>query len=225
MKRSLFLALTAFLLFASCTTTQLIDNWKNPDIDRYEPQKVLIVGLTSNIEARKKYENQLKAEFELRGAEAVVSLSLFDPSFRTEKMTEEELKTLENKLIEDGFDTVLLTKIIGVEDKIAFKEKYQGYNETHQTFTDDYLMHQDIFYNPEYYDEYTIYHSETSMYCICPTKDRELIWKGYIDIVDPKSINESVDDYIKLTIAVLEEQQLINQKSIINKEEKEDLID
>ena len=215
MKRFSFLVVILILLVASCTTTQLIDYWKSPDIDRYEPQKVLIVGLTSNIEARKKFENQLKTELELRGSEAVESLTLFEPSFRTEKMTEEELKTLENKLIDDGFDTILFTKIIGIEDKIAYKENYHDYDETYRKFTDDYLMYQDIYYNPDYYDQYTIYHSETSMYCICPTKDRELIWKGYIDIVDPKSIDESVDDFIKLAIAVLEEQQLINQKTII----------
>lgn len=223
MKRFSFLVAILILLATSCTTTQLIDYWKSPDIDRYEPQKVLIVGLTSNLEARKKFENQLKTELELRGSEAVGSLTLFDPSFRTEKMTKEALKTLENKLIDDGFDTILFTKIIGVEDKIAYKENYHDYDETYRKFTDDYLMYQDIYYNPEYYDQYTIYHSETSMYCICPTKDRELIWKGYIDIVDPKSIDESVDDFIKLAIAVLEEQQLINQKIVIPV--KKELID
>jgi hypothetical protein len=160
----------------------------------------------------------------LRGATAVTSLTLFDASFRTEKMTKEELKVIENKLIDDGFDTILFTKIIGVEDKITYKDNYHNYDETYRKFTDEYLIYQDIYYNPEYYNEYTIYHSETSMYCICPTKDRELLWKGYIDIVDPRSVDESVDDYIKLTIAVLEEQQLINQKSVLKEEKKKDLI-
>lgn len=54
------------------------------------------------------------------------------------------------------------------------------------------------------------------MYCICPTKDRELIWKGYIDITDPQSIDETVDDYVKLIILAIEKQQLINSKN--NKE-------
>lgn len=215
MKRLFYLLVLLVLTVISCTTTQLIDYWKNPDIERYEPQKVIIVGLTSNVEARQKYEKKLKNELELRGSEAVESFKYFDPSFSTEKMTEEALKTLENQLIADGFDTILFTKIIGVEDKIAYKKNYHGYDETYRKFSDDFLQYQDIYYNPEYYNQYTIYHSETSMYCICPTKDRELIWKGYIDIVDPTSIDESVDDYIKLTIAVLEEQQLINQRTII----------
>tara|TARA_R110000787_G_scaffold59922_3_gene135811 strand:+ start:4023 stop:4466 length:444 start_codon:yes stop_codon:yes gene_type:complete len=141
--------------------------------------------LTSNIKARKKFEQQLKDEYEARGTEAAISLDFFDPTFRTEKMTIEELKQLENELIDDGFDTILFTKIIGVEDRVAYKKKYGGFGETHRRFKEDYLEYQDIFYNLDYYEEYTIYHAETSMYCICPTKERELIWKGYIDIIDP----------------------------------------
>ncbi|AXG70778.1 hypothetical protein KORDIASMS9_03024 [Kordia sp. SMS9] len=221
MKRTFYLLCLSAFMLAACTTTQLVDHWKNPDIDRYEPQKVLIVGLTSNMEARQKFEKKFKEELEARGSEAVTSLSLFDPSLREEKMTAEEIKAIENSLIEDGFDTILLTKIIGVEDKIQYKKEYQDYDETYRKFSDEYLKYQDIYYNPEYYESYTVYHSETSMYCICPTKDRELLWKGYIDIVDPKSIEESVTDYIYMALAVLEHEQLIKEKSDIKKEVEE----
>jgi len=201
----------------------LVNSWKSPDIDTYSPYKVLVVGMTPNIEARLKFERQIKIELESRGTEAVMSLEIFDADLRTEKMTQKELKTIEKKLIEDGFDTVLFSKVIGVEDKIAYKKNYYDYDKTYRKFKDDYLMYQDIYYNPEYYDEYTIYHAETSMYCICPTKDRELIWKGYIDITGPQSIDETVNDYVNLIILVLEEQKLINQKvfkeKVTNEEE------
>jgi len=210
--------LVVLVFTTSCTTTQLIENWKNPDIDAYEPSKVLVVGLTANIEAREKFEKQLKQELALKGIETIMSLDFFASSFRTEKMTEEEIKVVENDLINDGFDTILFSKLIGVEDKIAYKKNYDGYDETYRKFEEDYLMYQDIFYNPDYYEEYTVYHAETSMYCICPTKDRELIWKGFIDITDPQSIDETVNDYVRLVIVVLEEQQLINPK--ILEEEK-----
>ncbi len=221
MKRTLYLLCISVLILTACTTTQLVDHWKNPDIDIYEPQKVLIIGLTSNIEARQKFEKKLKEELEARGSEAVTSLTLFDPSLREEKMTADEIKAIEESLIEDGFDTILLTKIIGVEDKIQYKKEYQGYDETYRKFSDEYLKYQDIYYNPEYYESYTVYHSETSMYCICPTKDRELLWKGYIDIVDPKSIEESVTDYVYMALAVLEHDKLIKEKTDTKKEVKE----
>jgi hypothetical protein len=198
------------LMHSSCSSTQLVESWKNPDIDTYEPYKILIVGLTSDIQAREKFEEQLKKEFELRGAEAVMSLTILDTNLQKERMTEDELNALEAKLITDGFDTILLTKVIGVEDKISYRKEYRGYDETHRRFTEEYLMYQDVFYNPEYYEEYTIYHAETSMYCICPTKDRELIWKGYIDITDPTNVEQTIKDYVRLAIVVLEEEQLIN---------------
>ncbi|WP_046756687.1 hypothetical protein [Kordia jejudonensis] len=208
MKR--FAILLISILLTSCTSTTLVDYWKNPDIEYYEPQKVLIVGLTSNEKARKQFENELKQEFELRGTEAVASLDLPYASFKTKKVTLKELNELEEKLLQNSFDAIILSKVIGVEDKVMYKNKYHDRKETYRGFAEEYVKYQDIYYNPEYYDEYTIYHSETSMYCICPTKDRELLWKGYIDIIDPVSIDKSVSDYVKLTIAILEEEKLLN---------------
>ncbi|WP_142786293.1 hypothetical protein [Changchengzhania lutea] len=198
------------VLACCCSTAELVENWKNPDIESYSPDKVLLVGMTSNKKARQQFEKQLKREYESRGIESVMSLEFFEPSFLLEKKTEEQLKTLEDSLIINGFDTILFTKVIGVEDKIAYKKYYDGYDNTYRRFSEDYLKYQDAFYNPDYYEEYTVYHTETAMYCICPTKERELIWKGYIDIMDPHSMSETINDYVRLVIVVLEEQQLIN---------------
>ena len=207
MKRLLVMILIP--VFMSCSTTELVEGWKNPDIDIYDPHKVLIVGMTSNTEARQQFEERLKDEYQARGVEAVMSLELFEPSFTTAKKTESELKAMEKQLIDDGFDTILFSKVIGVEDKNSFVQAYKNYENTHRGFMDEYYIHQNIYYDPDYYEAYKIYHAETLLYCICPTKDRELIWKGYIDIVAPESIQESVDDYVDLVIAILEQQQLI----------------
>ena len=198
------------LLMISCTTTELVDYWKNPDIDSYSPEKVLIVGMTSNLEARQKFEKQLQLEYATRGIESVQSIEYFEPSFTNDKKSDEDLKALESTLIKDGFDTILLTKVIGVEDIIEYKEGYNDYDDTYKKFREDFLKYQDVYYNPDYYKEYTVYHTETTMYCICPTKDRELIWQGYIDITDPQSVNETLNDYVRLIVVVLEELQLIN---------------
>ena len=215
------LVIILFILI-SCSSTQLIETWKNPDIDSYAPSKVLVVGLTSNLEARQKFEDRLKEQLEMHGAEVVTSLEFFKSSFITEKLTDNELNILENDLIRDGFDTILFSKVIGIEDKIAYSKNYDVYDETFRPFKEDFLRYQDVFYNPDYYEEYIVYHAETAMYCICPTKDRELIWKGYVDIVDPRSIDKTVNDYIDAVIATLEAQTLINPMLL---EEKEDSID
>lgn len=201
----------SFLLI-SCSSVEIVDNWKNPDIEVFESSKVLIVGTTSNKEARRQFETQLKQQYELRGIEAFMSLDIFEPDFTIEKQSAEAINRIEAILIANNFDAILFTKVIGVEDKIAYRDNYDSYDETHKNFKDDYLKYQDIYYNPDYYDEYTVYHSETSLYCLCPTKDRELIWKGYIDITDPQSITGTVSDYVKLVTIVLEEQNLMVPK-------------
>ncbi len=208
MKKLIILILIA--LVSSCTSTQLTDSWKNPDIETYAPSKVLVVGLTSNIEAKQKFETKLKEEFLMRGTDAYTSFEVFPKSFKTEKLTEHELDSLEQQLSQDGFDTIIFSKVVGSEDKIAYTKNFDVYDETFIKFKEDYLRYQDSFYNPEYYEEYTVYHAETSVFCICPTKERELLWKGSINIVDPQSIDKTVNDYIELMIEALEAEQLLN---------------
>jgi hypothetical protein len=101
----------------SCTTTELLDSWKSPEL-----------------ETRLKIEQQIKTDLEIRGIHAMMSLDLFDASLRTEKMTKEELKVLKNKLTNDGFDAVLLSKVIGVEDKIAYKKTYRDDKKINRNF-------------------------------------------------------------------------------------------
>ncbi len=44
------------LLILGCSSAELVENWKNPDIVLFDASKVLIVGMTHNDEARAKYE-------------------------------------------------------------------------------------------------------------------------------------------------------------------------
>lgn len=74
----------------NCSSTQLAESWKNPEIDSYEPYKVLVVGLTSNEIARLQFEKKLKSELELRGYETVMSSDLL----KTDKMNTVELDAL-----------------------------------------------------------------------------------------------------------------------------------
>lgn len=208
----------------NCSDTQLVDYWKNPDIDSYSPGKILVVGLTDNAEARLKFEVELKEALEERGFDVAQGNEYKILSLGKKQITNEDLNDLETTLIEEGFDTILLSYVTGSEDKIAYKSDYDGYDETYRRFKEDYLRYQDVFYNPDYYDEYTIFHAETAMYCICPTKDRELLWKGYIQITDPRQIDNTVSQYVNLVLAALEELSLIDSTNISPKPHSEALI-
>lgn len=206
------LVLVLTLILMGCSSTSLVTNWKNPDIVIFDANKVLIVGMTSNEEARIKFETKLQTEFSKRDVDSFMSFDLFDVAFTSSEKSEEELSEVEQQLLDKGFDAILFTKVIGSESRKTFKKSMSDIDDMFTNFSDDYLEHQNIYYETGYYDQYTIYQAETSLYCICEGKDRELIWRGTIDITDPININKTVDDYVKLIVFALKEQDIIFRK-------------
>jgi hypothetical protein len=154
----------------------------------------------------------MKREFSNRGVEAMRSLDVFDVKFTDSERSEEELDEVEQSLLDKDFDAILFTKILGSENKESFRKEMADVDNYYGKFKDDYLTHQDIYYDENYYDKYKVYHAETSLYCICVGKERELIWRGIIDITDPSNIKNVIDDYIELVVLAMEEQDLIFHK-------------
>lgn len=209
MKKLIILIILALL---GCSSTSLVTNWKNPDIVLFDANKVLLVGMTSNEEARVQFETKLQDQFSNRNIESFRSIDLFDVEFTSSEKSEEELSEMEQQLLNKDFDAILFTKIIGSENKETFRKRMSKIDWSLNSFNEDYLEHQPIFYEEDYYEEFTIYHAETSLYCICVGKERELIWRGNIDITDPVNIDKTIDDYIKLVVFALKEQDLIFRK-------------
>lgn len=201
------------VLLASCSDTSLVENWKNPEIVLFHADKVLLVGMSQNEDVRVDFETRLKKEFDKRDVEAMRSIDLFDVRFTNSRRTEQELDDMEQSLLDKDFDAILLTKITGSENRQSFRKTVAQWNTSKGRFRDDYLRNQDIYYDPDYYDDFTIYHAETSLYCICEGKERALIWRGSIDIADPENIDKTVKDYIKLVIVGMEEQDLVFHSS------------
>lgn len=198
------------LLFYGCSsTTRLVQNWKNPDITLFHAYKVLIVGMVQNPVTREKYESKLRDEFTQRGVEAMRSIDLFDVEFTLSAKTEEEIVRVEEQLLDKDFDAILVTKIVGSENAKTFREKMAELENFYGKFKEDYLQHQEIYYDSDYYAQYNLYHTETSLYCICVEKKEELIWQGAIDISDPKNVDKSIDAYVDLVVKTLQEQELI----------------
>lgn len=198
----------SFLLMG-CSSISLVENWKNPDIVMFNANKVLLVGMTQSEETREDFESQLKKEFTNRNVEAWRSIDVFDLSLTDSRKTEKELDEVEQSLLDKDFDAILLTKVTGSENRENFMKSISRWDDHQSRFNDDYLEHQGIYYDDDYYEKFTVYHAETTLYCICEGKERAMIWRGVIDIADPNNVEKAIKDYIKLIISTLEEQDLI----------------
>ena len=214
------LIIALLIVLTGCSSAEMVDNWKNPDIVIFDASKVLLVGISNNEESRVNFENKLQKEFEIRDVEAVRSLDVFDVDFTNSKRTEKELDALEQSLLDKDFDAILLTKIIGSETRQSFRKSINELYSNGEGFNEDYRRHQDIYNDEEYYETYTVYNAETSLYCICAGKKRSLIWRGNIDILDPDNVEKTVKDYVRLIIVAMQEQDLI-----FRKEDKDEVTD
>ena len=212
MKNLIVFTLLTFIIH-SCSSTQLVSNWKDPDTVLFHANKVLIVGMTVNEKVREDFEVKLKAAFEKRDVEAVRSLDLFDVKFTDAKQSEKQLSEVEKQLLDKDFDAILFTKVIGSEKKKTLRTRLSNIEGYLSTFQDDYLRHQGIYYEDDYYDTFTVFHAQTALYCICVGKERQTIWKAGIDITDPQNFEKSVDEYVKLVVLAMEEQNLIFHKT------------
>ena len=201
--------LIALFFVSGCTSSKLVNEWKSPDTANFEANKVLVIGLAQDGELRRQFEEELTLELEKNNVVAVRSIDFFENSFTDERKSEAELNSIEKKLLTAGFDAILFSKIVGSEEKVTTVQAMRDLSDTFQSFKDDYYQSQDLYDTKNAFEYYKLYHAETNLYCICPGKERELLWSGNIDIVENQNRKRSVRDYVRILIASLEEKQLL----------------
>ncbi len=197
------------VLLFGCKSSKLVAEYKNPDPVIFTAYKVLLVGMTSNQEMRVDFETKIKKEFDKRGVESMRSVDLFDFEYTASSKTEDELAEVEQQLLDKDFDAILFTKIIGSENKLRLKDKINKLVD-YSDFKDDFLDNQG-----EYLEDndasimFDLYHTETTIYCICVDKDKSLIWRGNIDVKEANNKSKILDDYIKLIVTSMEDKDVI----------------
>jgi len=200
------------LLLSACSSTRFVDSWKNQEITSFEPKKMLVIGMTDNLTARKIFEEKLKNAFVLRNIYAVESTGIIDGTFTTSKKSVEEIDEMIKKLAKQGFDTVVLTSVKGVDERVDYHTEYYptiGYRWSR--FGRYYYWYQDIYYSPQYYESYKVYNVETAIYNINADDTKSLVWVGALNLVDPQTIISTINYYVDRIIEQLEREKLIKE--------------
>lgn len=200
-----------FSLLIGCSSTRLVSSWKNSDTPDFKTDKILVVGMTQNLNARSLFEEKLRSQLFLRDINAIKSLEVFTPEFTHSRKTEEDIIESVKVLKQKGFDAILVTAVKGAEIKKVRHKEYYDFNYRFNSYRNYYFMHQDIYYQPGYYEEYKVYHVESSLYSITSDAERTLVWTGSIDIIDPSKVHNTVIGFVDRIIKSLEKEQLIKK--------------
>lgn len=209
MKKIVFIL--GVLMVSACSSTRFVDSWRNREVTTFNPDKILVVGIADNLTARKIFEERLKNEFTRRNIAAYESSVVFDGSFTDSRKSEAEIDAMRDQLIADGYDAVVITAIIGTDNRQQYRSGgyYTFGPHLWYGFGPYYYRFQDIYFTPDYYDAHKVYQVETSIYNLKKEGNKSLVWVGTFNIVDPSSITEAVNDYVERIVDQLEKEGLM----------------
>ncbi len=162
------------MLLLSCSSTQIIDSWKNKEYTDFKLKKVLIIGITQNLKGRKMFETQLKDALNSRELQAEESFNVFETNFTNSKQTEEDIQEQLEKLTKERYDAVLISAVKRVAEKTVYSRGNTWIDHHWRRFGRYYYYYQDVYFNPGYYQNFNIYHIESSLYDFT-VKDQVLI--------------------------------------------------
>ncbi|MDC8001345.1 hypothetical protein POV26_09865 [Aequorivita todarodis] len=206
--KGLFAFSVIIILFASCSSSRLVDEYINAESPNFQANKVLVVGLTPNGGLQRQFEYSLVNALEAENVNAIKSVDYFEEPVNEIDQSEENLANLEKQLMDAGFDAVLFSKVTGQESKVTIGQSYRNLAKSFESFSDYYNENKPV-YGSSQIEDYPVYNTETSLYCLCPGKDRDLIWRGKIDIVDPPGAASTIRDYVKKLVKTLKKNNLL----------------
>lgn len=199
------------LILTSCLSVRLTESWRNPEYSEFSPERILVVGVTSDFEARVAFEIQLMTELNARKINALQSHVVFETSFQDSKQTEEEIREQVDLLLSKGYDTILVSLVKGVEDNQSYSSESPKTDYHFRRFTPYYLLYQEAYFKQDYYNKYKVFHIETSMYSLKNDLGKTLVWSATYDLVDLNDITKNINSYVKTVIKSLEKENLVSK--------------
>jgi hypothetical protein len=182
----ILLFISAGLYLQNCgTSTKVLGSYSSPDVtDTYS--KVMIVGLTSNVVARRNVEDQIAAALQKEGILATSSISVFAPSYMQKEPAKDEVM---NKIREDGFDGVLTIALLDEQTETRYVPGTTSYAPVsmygyYGSFGGYYSTMYPTFYDPGYYTTDKTYVVESNLY---DSDSEKLIWSAQTETYDPSN--------------------------------------
>lgn len=207
MKKVIFMI--GLLTLVGCSSIRVVDSWKNKEISNFNPNKVLVIGVTDNLTARTIFEDELVSQMKKRGMNAVQSVQVLDANFTNTKKNEEEIQQMISGLSDQGFDAVLISAVKGVDTNRNYADPSYSVGYRWTRFGRYYYRYQDVYFHPGYYNQYKVFHVETSLYSLDSENEKSLVWVGSLDLVDPKNIRTTVNQYVAAIMSRLEKDKVI----------------
>ncbi len=188
--------LLAGLIVGACASTKPIMEWRDEGFSG-QLNHILVIAASDQVTQRRAIEDDYVKALTAVPVTAVPSYTLMDSDLALSR------ETVEVAIAGQGFDAVLVTRLLGVEEVEEYQppvtyDHYRSYHRYYQRSLD--------YSSPGYYRKYKILKLETNLY---DTATQELIWSMQSETIDPSAPQDVIEAQIVLTIERLTQGGLI----------------
>ncbi len=205
----LFILIACITLITACGGGTKLTKKQMDEERRGKPvSSLLVIAVTYDQEVRRSFENKLVAQLKATGIEAVTSVDVIPIS---EKQQLEKEKVLE-VVAEFGNDAALITHLVYLEDKEIITRDFSGARPMGGiggAGAGHFLWSYGNAYSPGYSSMRTTIRLISNLYDV---KTEKLIWSGESETSKPDSLNQLIDDVIKVVLEDLKKNQLLPMK-------------
>jgi hypothetical protein len=213
MKKRLFVLLVITFLFAACTAPKETTGvWVNKEkIQGKSFNKLFIVVMTADPEARATVENDLAAVATSRGHPVVKSIDVIPTNMKDPKMpTKDEVVA---KLKESGCDGVFVATVLKKEEAVSFTPGSTAYaTAPYASYAGTYTGYYSYWYpsvsTPDYYDKEKTYIMRSNLYDVT---SEEIMWSVQSKIFSPETLKRFSKAYTSTLVKQLEKAKLIKK--------------
>ena len=212
MKNSPFVLLIITLFLAACSSPKESTTgvWVNKDkIQGKSFNKIFIVVMTADPEARSTVENDLAAVATSRGHPVVKSIDVITTSLKDPKLpTKDEVVA---KVKETTCDAVFVATLLKKEESVGYTPGTSAYSVApYQTYYPGYYSYwYPSVSTPSYYDHEKTYFMQSNLYDVA---SEEIMWSVQSKIFSPETLKKFSKQYTSTLVKQLEKEKLIKKQ-------------
>lgn len=199
------LAICFVFLFSSCSSSYLTSS-ENVSKTKQKYEKVLVVGRSKDKTSRIKFENEVVKTLKENGVEAKASYEVEGTKDLLNKLSENQIKALKEKLVAQGFDGAILTNLINTEEytDVLPGNTSTAYVPARYGRFGRYVGYYPVTtWEPDELKTGIKYVFESSLYNLSKKTGDNLEWVGRFELKDPTSIERTSSIYSRELVQAL----------------------
>ena len=199
---------TALLLFTvllitltACTTTKLSGSYTDEGLAGKKFQHILIIGAAKQPDIRKQFEDEFVRQLQAQNVKAIPSHTILS----ADKMMDRNI--ISTKISELGVDSVLVTRLVGVEKKreidsgSTYRVPYAYYSKMHEYYKKGFESEE-----ASPLTTHKVISLETNIY---DAETEKLVWATASDVQVQDKISKLSKDFIKAVISKMLSDEVI----------------